>query len=252
MNVIKKAWKFLLRHKIITLSVFFLVIAGVYGVLSWQFWKNFQTAYEGAYAQLRGDVDHALALPSDSAEEKTKKVAALHEIAALPDDMCRINILVQWQTIINVLQTHQDACKQLVAESQTFKSHVDTLAGYLDNEQALLALLASVGLPDKIEANAFEKQVKEWQALGKKVAELQTQPSFESVKNLASESAGAISGAWQKLQEANAAQDRAAYEEARAKLPEAYDKLAAIDPLSKKQFKEHVSSLQAAYDRLFD
>jgi hypothetical protein len=252
MNAIKKTWKFLLRHKAITLSVIILIVVGCYCLFSWQLWKNYQSSYEAAYTQLRIDVDHALALPNGSAEEKDQKIAAFREVAQRPIVECRANILIQWQTVIEPLQARIDDCKQQVVASQTLKERLNYLAQYLHNEESLLTLLVSVSLPDKVEADSFENQVKAWQALSDKLTELQVQPAFEPVKNAARDSIAAISGAWQKLHETNAAQDRATYEEARAKLPEAYDKLAAIDPLSKKQFLELVNSLRTAYDTLYN
>jgi len=250
MNVIKKAWKFLFRHKVVTLSAIALVVVGGYGFLSRQLWKNYQSSYEAVYSRLHVDVDRALALPSSSAEEKTQKITELRKVAQLPSAECRASILIQWQTVFEPLRTRVDECKQQAA-SQALKEQLNYLAQYLDNEASLLTLLASVNSPDKVEADSFEDQVKAWQALSGKLTELQVQLAFEPVKSAAGESVTAISNAWQKLHEANAAQDRMAYEEARAKLPEAYDKLAAINPLSQKQFKELIDSLQAAYDTLF-
>lgn len=252
MNTIKKAWKFLLRHKVVTLSVIALVIVGSHGFLSWQLWKNYQSSYEAMYAQLRTDVDHALALPSGSAEEKAQKIAALRGVVQLPNVECRANVFIQWQIIFDSLRDRVDECNQQATASQALKDQVNSLAKYLDNEQSLLALFVSVSSPDKVQADSFENQVKAWQVFGEKLVELQVQPAFEPVKGTASDSVAAISSAWQKLHEANATQNRMAYEEARGKLPEAYDTLAAIDPLSKKQFKEVASSLQAAYDTLFN
>jgi len=252
MNAIKKAWKFLLRHKIITLSVIALVIVGGYSFLSWQLWKNYQSSYEAAYSRLHVDVDRALALPSGSAEEKAQKVTELRKVAQLPGAECRASLLIQWQTVFEPLRARVDKCKQQATASQTLQEQLNYLALYLDNETSLLTLLASVSSPDKVEAGSFENQIKAWQALGEKLTELEVQSAFEPVKNVAREGITAISNAWQKLHEANAAQNRATYEEARARLPEAYDKLAAINPLSQKQFKELIDSLQAAYDTLYN
>jgi|GEM_PF-4138164 len=251
MNVIKKAWKFLFRHRVVTLSAVALVVVGGYSFLSWQLWKNYQSSYEAAYSRLHVDVDRVLALPSGSAEEKTQKMTELRKVAQLPSAECRASLLIQWQTVFEPLRARVDECNQQATASQTLKEQINYLARYLDNEASLLTLLASVSSPDKVEADSFEDQVKAWQALGGKLTELQVQLAFEPVKSAAGESVTAISNAWQKLHEANAAQDRIAYEEARAKLPEAYDKLAAINPLSQKQFKELIDSLQAAYDTLF-
>jgi len=252
MNAIKKAWKFLFRHKVVTLSVIALVIVGGYGLLSWQLWKNYQSSYEASYTRLHIDVDRALALPGGSAEEKAQKITALSSAAQLPSAECRTSILIQWQTVFEPLRARVDKCNQQATASQTLKEQLSYLAQYLDNEASLLALLNSVSSPDKVEADSFENQVKSWQALSGKITELQVQPAFEPVKSATGESVTAISNAWQKLHEANAAQNRAAYEEARAKLSEAYDKLATVNPLSQKQFKELIDSMQATYDTLYN
>jgi predicted ribonuclease YlaK len=251
MTTLKKVWALIIRHKGIALSILLIVIIGGYSFLSWQLWKNYQSSYETAYIQLHADIDHALALPSASDEEKVQKTSALHGVSHLSNDVCHVPFLIQWQTIIEKLRDHQEHCKQLAMKSQEVKSRLVALAEYLDSERSLLALLVSIDTPSKMEADAFEAQAKEWQDISTKVMDLHVQPDFEPVRDKADESSAKISSAWQKLHETTVAEDRGAYEDARAKLSEAYDTLAAIDPASKKQFQSLTQALQSAYDALF-
>lgn len=244
-------WRWLWDHKvsagIITGVVVLLAGYGIWSVVSWQ---QYRAQYESALARSKSGIDAALILPQETNEEKDHKIASLNDLNPVTVD-CHTSGLFHWQKIFGGLQTVIDECTDAAKKLTTLNAAVQSVAVYLQDEQKLLGAMTKGEISDRIDEETFETQVNSWQNVQKDLASLEVSEGFKPVQSQAQEAVKAIHDAWQRLLDAHKAKDQSAYEEVRAKLPESYDRLAAIAPTADSQLVELTKALQTAYSDLF-
>ena len=247
-RILTRIGRFIRRHKAVAVTVLLLALLGVYYLLSQQLWKDYQTAYEMRHNQLQAEVDRALKMPTTTGDEKQAKLGELKKLAQQPGGDCQISMLIGWQSIVAQLQEQKARCEDLNVKDQTLKDSLDKVVLYLENERALIDVMTSADLAREVDEAAIEQQVVQWQGLLVRVKNLEVQADFEPTKQVSVVSVEAIAAAWQALQAAHVATDQKAYEEARTRLAESYDGLAAIAPASEKQLVFLIQSVQSAYN----
>lgn len=231
--------------------VLLLIILGVYYLLSQQLWRDYQTTYEMRHGQLQTEIDRTLEMSTTTSDEKQAKLGELKKLAQQSSGNCQTSMLIGWQSIIAPLQEQKARCEDLSAKDQTLKNSLDKIVLYLEAEQALMGVITFADLAAEVDETAIEKQVGQWQGLLAQVKDLKVSADFEPTKQTATASMEAIIIAWQALQAANAATDQQAYEEARIKLTESYDGLAAIAPASEKRLILLIQAVHSAYTASF-
>lgn len=250
-RVLTRIGRFIRKYKIVAIVVLLFVVFGLYYLLSQQLWKDYQTAYEMRHTQLQTETDRVLKMPATISDEKRAKLAELKELAQQSNGNCQINALIGWQIIIPSLQGQNDHCEALSVKDQTLKASLDKLVLYFESEQALVGVMTSADLASEVDETSFERQLAQWQDMLARVKDLKVQDDFEPVKQVSVMNVEKIVGAWQTLQAAHIATDQKAYEEARAKLAESYDGLAAIAPVSEKHLAPLIQAVQSAHATSF-
>lgn len=246
----KNTWQWIRSHKIFVVVIVAAVIVGLYVLGSAMSWQQYQDRYEKSIAMAKTDIDTVLALPQKTTEEKGQKTTALSEVAAKQADLdCQVNILFSWQRILGN-QAKIDECDDVLEKLSALRQALQNVATYLGDEQVLLEKMVVNMTPERISEEDFQSQIAQWQEVRRDVMSLDVDESFQPVKEKALEAVGAILNAWQLLLDAHVAEDQVVYEDARTKLPESYDRLAAIAPIADSRLVELTKTLQTAYNAL--
>lgn len=238
-------------HKAIAIIAATAIIVGGYALWSAMSWQQYQGRYEKSLADAKISIDTTLALSQTTIEEKNQKMAALAEMANKEPAMnCQMTVVFDWQRVFDNVQTRVSDCNDKAEKLSTLNDAIKAIAIYLQDEQALAGKMSVAAAPDQVKEGDFEAQVANWQQIRNDVALLTVGEMFAPVKTKAQEAANTIHDAWQRLLDAHKAQDQLAYEEARTKLPESYDRLAAIVTVADSQMVELTKALLIAYKEL--
>lgn len=246
----KNIWQWVRSHKVLVVVVVATVAVGLYVLGSVMSWQQYQNRYEVSIITAKADIDMVLAHPQKTSEEKRQKTAALNGLAAKQASLdCQVSTLLSWQRILGN-QAKVDGCNNASEKLSALRQALQSIAAYIGNEQVLLEKMTANTTPDQVGNDDFQSQITQWQDVQREVTLLDVSEPFKPVKEKALEAAGAIQDAWQRLFDAHIAEDHVAYEDARTKLSESYDRLAAIAPMADSKLAELTKTLQTVYDTL--
>jgi hypothetical protein len=243
----------MLAHKLLVLlTVVIIGVGAAYTVWSIAAWRQYQTQYTTTLVDFRASVDAILKLPQKTEEEKNKKTTSLYEIVKNQTNLdCRVGGLFDWQRVFGEAQRRVDECVYLDERLVVFHSALEKVATFLQDEQKVAAIMTG-DTPEKANEENFEAQATNWQKVQSELTSLGTSEAFKPVQAKAKNAAKVIQEAWQRLSDANKAQDQSAYEDARAKVSASYDSLATIAPVATTQLAELLNELTTSYKTIFN
>lgn len=245
------------KRFIIVGSLLSVIIAtGVYVLWSKQVWDDYQPSYTQWHQSIKDDTDKAVALPAASVEERTTALVALkkvtQQIGISQDKVCVMHPLVQWQQkLIAKLDEAQIACRKEVDKTTTFKTSLNAIVLYIEDDQELAKIMMAIPQPDEVADDNWEKQVIAWDGAIKSTEKLSVSDSFKPTQQLAIAQMTKMKAAWQGVIAAHQAKDKAAYLTAQGALASAIDELDMIATTSQKTVADLSRQLEAASDATF-
>lgn len=243
----------MLAHKLLVLlTVVIIGVGAAYTVWSIATWRQYQTQYTTTLVDFRASVDAVLKLSQKTEEEKNKKTTSLYEIVKNQTNLdCRVGGLFDWQRVFGEARRRVDECVHLDERLVAFRSALEKVVTFLQDEQKLATIMTS-DTSEKVNEENFEAQAENWQKVQRELTSPETSEAFKPVQDKAKNAANVIQGAWQRLSDANKVQDQSAYEDARAKVSASYDSLATIAPIATTQLAELLKELSTSYETIFN
>jgi len=241
------------RAVLIGIGCMILVALVAYGLWSMITWSNYVSSYEDWKNNAQKAVDQAVALPSTTAQERSRKVDALKKLAQqVGDRACDVHVLVKWQDTFGNLKQKEADCQREAALSRDFISRVESFTAYLTNEQQLAGILSdAAGTEQKLADAVWGTRLEAWQKAVRQVEGMSASGSFQKVKQEALQTGKGITSAWQDVLAAHKEKDKIKYTQAQSQLSQAYAQLEVLKTMDSDQLSQEINNLQAAYKAAF-
>jgi hypothetical protein len=234
-----------------------LVVLTIIGYTIWslQAWKQYEPTYAQWYQQIKEDVDKTVALPVATAEDRVHVHAAFlaitKQIDTRQDTICSLHPLLQWQAVIDPLNKKQTTCQNKVKQAVIFNEQLKNVVLYLQNDQALATLIATIPQSDELNDDAWSKQVAVWTTVASSIKTMKVSEDFKPIQTQAEKQSLQVAAAWQEVDDANQAKDKKRFLASQDSLAGAYDGMNEITVMSNKITAELTRLLQEAYIKAF-
>lgn len=250
MKLTFKNLRFSRKKTLIITGVLVSMLLMTYCGLSVWMWTNYKDSYTNRHNNVKIKLNSAMGLPTTTAEQKAKWLAALGTVAndTSVSNLCTLNIVYRWQ------QSIVPALKNEVASCQTLQGKMDTLRGSLTlaidtirADEAIAAILSEPLKSTTVDETAYQAEIDAWSKAKDALNAVNAAKGAMSVKAAAISAAEAIRVAWNALMAANMAHNASQYQTALKGLTGAYGGLTNVSDESKKVLQTTANTVQKAY-----
>lgn len=234
------------------IGVSLLLILG-YGWWSYNAWANYKINVESHRTSVKEEVSAVFALPVSSEEEhvsKLEKLEALSQPLGGFSSVCGASWFFEWQAKGAYKEAAEavSGCRTHAQRASELKVEIDNVTAYIKDDAAIAKLTASLGSKEEYAEGEFAAQAGAWREASKQVQALTVSEAYTQVKTTAERSYATIADAWQEVQAAHEARNKANYIKAQEKLQTAYDSLQAISNESQKYLSNMSLHAQTSYE----
>ncbi|HET6746479.1 MAG TPA: hypothetical protein VFH06_00025 [Candidatus Saccharimonadales bacterium] len=230
-----------------------LLAMGAYIFWSGTTWSDYQMHFTRLQDEARSKIKGSLELKVETNEDRMKKLDSLRssrDILADDNSLCRVNMLVDWQSFIGNLKDQKQKCNEVQTKLVHLRDALDKIIEYLENDHILAESLGTIPAGGEIAEDAWVGQRDGYRAAQKHIAERTVSNEFAPVKQMAEEKLNGIVAAWEEILAAHGAKDKVRFTKAVATLSQGYDALSNIGKVSSDHFQVLVKSFENDYIKL--
>lgn len=244
-----KAWLF-------GLSTAFIIAVGILYVLgSLKAWQNFDENSSSWYRIMSERSSKVLQVSSQGQSERSKKQIEFDELYTTIEkdrNRCDINPLFLWQQSLENNRGKVESCQQKMVKVQAFGKALRGVAEFLKSEKDAAAIISEAAKTgENLDESAWPEMAKKWTDGEERLRQLAVVSSFATTKQLAMGKLQSIHSAWSELISASQAKDRSKYEQADAKLTQAYGTMDEIAQAAETRLIPLISELEKSYDEAY-
>ena len=244
----------LTRRRTLLMSLGAVFLVGiVYVGASFMYWQGYAknvTTHERAKSVL----EKALDKPSQTAEEKTDKLAALTAASKglfASSTSCKPAWWVAWQEVIPAVSTHVARCETTAKKHSAVQSALDAVERFAKDEVKLATALAPLSKqPKKLTEKTWSDTSAKWQSVATEVKSLEVQNEFSKTNKQAAAQLQKVVAAWGKLAAADKKENSSDFNAAYDALDRAITDLISVADLSESELQVLTKQLENAANKL--
>lgn len=245
----RRWWAVVVISGILVLS---LIAYGIYSVLSWQSYQQRTASWQQSTKQT---LEKILSLPVTSDTERSRKLAALKDVAdqmqSSQSSVCNPARLTGWQLAIDGAQAARERCGAYSLKIDNVTKQLNTVTGYLEDEQMVMAVLEpALALPKVVSEKDWDQTATVWGTVHATLSTTRSSKAFEPTKEQVTTVSLGIDTSWKELIAAHAKKDKTSFVAATAKLQKSYEAATSISTVNAAQLSTISTQLQTLIDKL--
>lgn len=244
-EIYKRIW----RYKY-WLAVVCLLICGIVAIGYWERWAKdeYINDYRVQFLKIATDLNTAITNPgSDKLAQLNQSYS---EIRSSIDSYCDNHSQIKWQNFFGDFKAQMDVCLLKKQKIIDFLSQLGRLIDYLQFEQksAASVLEAHKKTTEANESGKYDEIEAYWRHVGDFISK---NNGFDELKIVLVEKVNLIADVWKKLSDANVAQDKKAFDDARASIQAAYEGLQDATSVESEKVTKLIKDIDTAYKDTF-
>lgn len=228
-----------------------ILIIGAYTFYSINAWNKSNQAATALQSDLKSLVDNQLAADTPSSNNKAALDSIVSKYTARTSGVaCQLPLTVQWQEVLWFNKAATERCEQQTANARNLVKALEGLQGYVTQADNISRRISTVATAAAAKKADYDQAKATWNSYIAEAKKEKLDPSADPVRNKAVEVATNIATAYDTLQKADKAEDRAKYDTAKADLEKSYKTIATVSATAQDGYTPLLDSVIKAYDKL--